>query len=52
MIKRIREIFTRDMIRPLIYKSFTRFILMLLAVLLAQCGAFWPPSKEETRVSA
>ena len=26
--------------------------LMLLAVLLAQCGAFWPPSKEETRVSA
>ena len=34
MIKRIREILTRDMIRPLIYKSFTRFILMLLVVLL------------------
>ena len=34
MIKRIRKNFQREMIRPLIYKSFTRFILMLLAVLL------------------
>ncbi|MBQ1860344.1 MAG: hypothetical protein II141_04100, partial [Clostridia bacterium] len=30
----IRDHFQRDMIRPLIYKVFTRFILMLLIVML------------------
>lgn len=34
MIKKIREIFQRDMIRPLVYKVFTRFVLMLLIILL------------------
>ena len=41
MIRRIRKLFSREMVRPLIYKIFTRGILALFA---AQLVHFFVPA--------
>lgn len=47
MIKRIRKEFRREMIRPLIYKLFTRLVLTLFAVLMWHRFVPW----EKTRLT-